>query len=233
MDYNKLLANNKAWVSEQLTTKPDYFLDLSKGQTPSFFMIGCSDSRSSIDVITQSQLGQIFSIRNVANQVSLTDVNSLAAIHLAVNTFEVGHIIVCGHYQCRGIIDTLSGPTSQLVEACISPITHLHFRHKEMLDALSDKDRADKLSEMNVVDQLERLCKTSLLEQAFQRPNYPLLHGWIYNIYTGFIEELPLPLQEWKTLGLIPEDYPIPASSVPTETMISTPPLSQRNPAPL
>ena len=208
--YAKLLGNNKAWATKRLAKDPAYFAELAKAQSPSFFMIGCSDSRASIDVITQSQLGQIFSIRNVANQVSLTDVNSLAAIHLAVNTFEVGHIIVCGHYQCRGIIDTLSGPTSQLVEACISPITHLHFRHKEMLDALSDKDRADKLSEMNVIDQLERLCKTSLLEQAFRRPNYPLLHGWIYNIYKGIIEELPLPLTEWKKLGLIPPDYPIP-----------------------
>lgn len=208
--YQELLSNNKVWAEKHLAKDPDYFVELSKAQSPSFFLISCSDSRASIDAITQSQLGQIFAIRNVANQVSLTDVNSLAAIHLAVNALEVGHIIVCGHYQCRGIIDTLSGPTSQLVEACISPITHLHFRHKEMLDALSDKDRADKLSEMNVVDQLERLCKTSLLEQAFLRPNYPLLHGWIYNIYKGIIEELPLPLKEWKAMGLIPANYPIP-----------------------
>jgi carbonic anhydrase len=211
--YQQLLINNKAWVATRLAVNPDYFINISKGQMPTFFMIGCSDSRAPLGELTQSELGTIFTVRNVANQVSLTDVNSLAAIHLAVNALQVKHIIVCGHYQCRGIIDTLAGPTSELVEACISPITHLYYRHKEMLDTLSDKDRADKLSEMNVVDQLERLCKTSLLQQAFLRPNYPLLHGWIYNIYKGLLEELPLPLKEWRRLGLIPENYPIPEAS--------------------
>ncbi len=198
------------WVKERLKENPLFFSELSKGQTPPFLLIGCSDSRKPLDTITQSEPGELFIHRNIANQVFLTDMNLLSVLEYGIETLKVCHVIVCGHYGCGGIEAALTGNTSGLVENWIMSVKELYLKNKTMLDRLTDFDKKrDWLAELNVIHQVQNLCKTSILHKAFLNGKYPLLHGWIFNIYTGLLHELALPIKKWKAYGLLPRSYPI------------------------
>ncbi len=208
--YYDLLQNNKEWVKETLSDSPDFFEHLSKGQNPPFLLIGCSDSRKPLDTITKAKPGELFIHRNIANQVSLTDINLLSVLEFAVEVLKVRHVVVCGHYGCGGIESAISGTAPGLVSNWIASVRDLYLRNKAALDLLPNpQDRVDRLADMNVIHQVETLCKTSIFHKAFESGVYPLLHGWVFNIYSGYVEELPLPLSDWKRDGLIPSDYPV------------------------
>lgn len=208
IQYDQLLKNNKDWVSEKLSTDPEYFSRLSKGQNPPFLYIGCSDSRLPIDLFTGADPGRIFIHRNVANQVFLNDMNLLSVLEYAVKVLMVEHIIVCGHYQCGGVEAAYKGTSMNIVENWTMNIRDISMEHKRELDAIPDMhERLNRLSELNVVRQLRQLCKTSVLHDAFGSGKYPQLHGWVLDISHGLIHELPLPVDEWKEYGLLPEDY--------------------------
>lgn len=208
IQYEQLLKNNKDWVSEKLSTDPDYFSRLSKGQNPPFLYIGCSDSRLPIDLFTGADPGRIFIHRNVANQVFLNDMNLLSVLEYAVKVLLVEHIIVCGHYQCGGVEAAYKGTSMNIVENWTMNIRDLSMEHKKELDAIPDMhERLNRLSELNVVRQLRQLCKTSVMHDAFGSGKYPRLHGWVLDISHGLIHELPLPVGEWKEYGLLPDDY--------------------------
>lgn len=207
-DYPDLLSNNQKWVAECLAADPAYFRKLEEGQRPPFLYIGCSDSRKPLNTMTQARPGEVFIHRNIANQVSLTDMNLLSVLEFAVETLKVKHVIICGHYRCGGVEAAYRGQATGLVENWVTPIKDLALMHKDELQALPDDDaRLNRLSELNVLAQVRNLCKTSIMHRAFQRGGYPRLHGWIFAIGSGLIHEQRLPLDEWKTLGLLPPDY--------------------------
>ena len=207
-EYKQLLQNNEDWVSDKLSTDPNYFEMLSHGQNPPFLYIGCSDSRLPIDVFTGSKPGQIFIHRNVANQVFLNDMNLLTVLEYAVKTLKVKHIIICGHYGCGGVQAAYTGTTLNMVENWTMNIRDIAMEYKKELDAIPDiNDRLNKLSELNVIRQVRQLCKTSVMHDAFTKNEYPKLHGWVLDISHGLIKELPLPIDEWQEYGLLPIDY--------------------------
>jgi carbonic anhydrase len=208
-DYSDLLRNNHKWAAEKLKTDKSYFEELAKPQKPKFLFIGCSDSRIPLESITESEPGELFVHRNIANQINLTDINLLSIIEYAVEILNIEHIIVLGHYKCGGVKAAVEGLDEEdIVENWVSQISDLYHFHKKELESIGDKAKMyDKLSEMNVISQLKNLLRTPIIQRAFRNNKKLYFHGWIFDIYTGLINDLQLPLDEWKEYDLLPEDY--------------------------
>ena len=208
-DYTDLLRNNRLWAAEKLKTDPGYFDELAKPQKPRFLFIGCSDSRIPLDLITESEPGEIFVHRNIANQVNFTDLNLLSIIEYAVEILNIADIIVLGHYKCGGVKAAVEGlDTEDIVENWVSQISDIYHYHRKELEELGDKAKIyDRLSEMNVVAQLKNLLRTPIIQRAFRNKKKINFHGWIFDINTGLIKDLPLPVQEWKDYDLLPDDF--------------------------
>jgi carbonic anhydrase len=208
-DYLHLLKNNKIWASEKLKTDPEYFEELALPQKPKFLFISCSDSRVPLDLITESEPGELFVHRNIANQVNLTDINLLSIVEYAVEILNIEHIIVLGHYKCGGVKAAVEGLNEEdIVENWVSQISDLYHYHKKELEAIPEKlEMYDRLSEMNVIAQLKNLLRTTIIQRAFRKNKSLFFHGWIFDIYTGLIKDLPLPIEEWKEYDLLPEGY--------------------------
>jgi len=208
-DYFDLLKNNREWASEKLKSDPSYFKELGLPQKPKFLVIGCSDSRVPITSIIESEPGEIFVHSNIANQVNLTDINLLSIIEYSVEILNIEHIIVLGHYKCGGVKAAVEGLNEEdIVENWVSQISDLYHLHRRELELIPDKGKMyDRLSEMNVVVQLKNLLRTPIIQRAFRKKKKLWFHGWIFDIYTGLITDLILPLDEWKEYDLLPEDY--------------------------
>ena len=187
--YEKLLLENKAWASEKISDDPEYFQRLAKLQTPEFLWIGCSDSRVPSNEITGTQPGEIFVHRNVANLVIHTDVNLLSVLDYAVNHLKVRHVIVCGHYGCGGVKAALTNHDFKLVlNMWLRNIKDVYRLHKEELDQIEDEEKkTDRLVELNVIEQVMHLAKTSIIQRASKNDQRPHLHGWVYGLKDGII----------------------------------------------
>jgi carbonic anhydrase len=159
-------------------------------QTPEFLWIGCSDSRVPSNEITGTQPGEIFVHRNVANLVINTDVNLLSVLEYAVNYLKVKHVIVCGHYGCGGIkAATTKTDYKQVLNMWLRNIKDVYRIHRNELDAIADEDkRNDRLVELNVIEQLQNLAKTSIIQRAWKQEMRPDLHGWVYGLKDGIIK---------------------------------------------
>ena len=190
--YEKLLLENKSWAREMLETDADYFSRLANLQAPEFLWIGCSDSRVPADKITGTQPGEIFVHRNIANMVIHTDVNLFSVLDFAVNHLHVNHIIVCGHYGCGGIKAAMTNHDYDYVlNMWLRNIKDVYRLYRDELDAIEDLEaRADRLSELNVKEQVLHLAKTSVIQRAWKYGNKPDLHGWIYGIKDGLIKPI-------------------------------------------
>lgn len=191
--YEKLLLENKAWAAEMKLREPDYFERLATDQRPEFLWIGCSDSRVPADVIVNAEPGVIFAHRNIANQVVATDFNSLSVIQYAVQVLKVQHIIVCGHYNCGGIRAALEKqrPELALVNKWLMHIKDVYRLHSDEIDLLDTQaKRADRLAELNVIEQVRRLSHTSVIQSAWRREQRPMLHGWVYALEDGVLQQL-------------------------------------------
>ncbi|MBD2611258.1 MAG: carbonic anhydrase [Nostoc sp. ZfuVER08] len=196
---NQLFKNNQAWVAEKLALNPNYFEELSSGQTPPFLYIGCSDSRLPLTNFTRTEPGELFVHRNIANQVSLTDMNFLAVLEYAILHLEVKHIIVCGHYDCGGIKAALEWKTIGIIDNWVNPIRELYLQKKAEIDALPTREeRLNYLAEMNVAAQVKNLYQTSIMRQVLYTSKAPMVHGWVLNISTGLIKDLNVSTLEWQ-----------------------------------
>src|SRR5215207_6213329 len=187
--YEVLLSENKQWAADKVAGDPDYFHRLSRLQAPEFLWIGCSDSRVPANEITNTQPGEIFVHRNVANLVVNTDVNLLAVLDYAVTHLKVKHIIVCGHYGCGGIkaADTKID-YKHVLNMWLRNIKDVIRHHREELDALSGDERTDRLVELNVKEQVYNLAKTTIIQRSWKREKRPDLHGWVYGLKDGLIK---------------------------------------------
>ncbi|NQW79056.1 MAG: carbonic anhydrase, partial [Chitinophagaceae bacterium] len=167
--YKKLLDNNKKWVKEQLVLDPQYFENLAKGQTPEYLWIGCSDSRVPANTITGTDPGEMFVHRNIANMVVHTDMNMLSVISYAVQVLKVKHIIVCGHYGCGGILAAIGNKQVGLIDNWLRHIKDVYRYHHKELDAIADEnERAKRFVEVNVMEQVHDLGKTSIVQNAWK-----------------------------------------------------------------
>ena len=189
--YARLIENNKTWVAEQLQLDPSFFENLSKGQTPEYLWIGCSDSRVPAESITGTEPGEMFVHRNIANMVVHSDMNMLSVLSYAVEVLKVKHVIVCGHYGCGGVMAAMKNQQFGLIDNWLRHIKDVYRYHHKELDAIEDETlRARRFVEVNVQEQVHDLGKTSIVQNAWKR-NQPLhLHGWVYDIHDGLINDL-------------------------------------------
>ena len=188
--FEKILKDNKAWAAQMVATDPGYFKRLVEIQNPEVLWIGCSDSRVPADKITATDPGEIFVHRNIANMVVPTDVNLLSVLDFAVNHLSVKHVIVCGHYGCGGIKAAMSNRDYKpVLNMWLRNIKDVYHTHKEELDNIpSEENRTDRLVELNVLEQLNHLAQTSIIQQAWQNDKRPHLHGWVYALKDGLIK---------------------------------------------
>ena len=192
MDFTKLLENNKAWANLRVKEDPEFFHRLEGLQKPEFLWIGCSDSRVPANQITDTQPGEIFVHRNIANVVVHTDVNLSAVLDYAVNILKVKHVIVCGHYGCGGVKAAMTRTDYKpILNKWLRNIKDVYRIYQEELDAIADEDaRADRLVELNVREQVMNLAKMSTIQRAWNNDGRPHLHGWAYGLKNGYINPI-------------------------------------------
>ncbi len=190
--YQKLLLANKNWAAQKLQVDPEYFENLSKTQTPEFLWIGCADSRVPADQVTGTQPGEIFVHRNVANLVVHTDMNMLSVLQYAVEVLKVKHILVVGHYQCGGVKAAMTNKDLGLINKWLRNIKDVYVKHYSELNEITDEAKKfDKLVELNVVEQVYNLAKTTIVQKAWAKgENYPQLHGWVLDLQTGLMKSI-------------------------------------------
>jgi carbonic anhydrase len=189
--YEKLLLENKAWAQEKLADDQEYFHRLADLQTPEFLWIGCSDSRVPANEITGTTPGEIFVHRNVANMVVHTDLNLLTVLDYAVHHLKVKHIIVCGHYGCGGVKASMTKHNFGIINKWLRNIKDVYRIHQQEIDVLSSEQaRVDRMVELNVIEQVMNLAKTSIVQKAWKESHTPHLHGWVYGLNDGLIKPL-------------------------------------------
>lgn len=174
-----------------LSKDPDFFTRLLGLQSPEYLWIGCSDSRVPANEITDTQPGEVFVHRNIANMVVHTDMNMLSVLDYAVNVLHVNHVIVCGHYGCGGVLAAMGNKQFGLIDNWLRHIKDVYDKHRSELDAITDEtQRANRFIELNVIEQVRGLGQTSIIQNSWQNHKRPLIHGWVYDLGTGIIKDL-------------------------------------------
>jgi carbonic anhydrase len=189
--YVKLLLSNQAWVKEKLDLRKDFFERAVSEQKPEFLWIGCCDSRVPPGDITGSEPGELFVHRNIANQVSESDLSVLSVLQYAVEVLKVQHIIVCGHYHCGGIFHAMHHEDSGVIGQWLDQVKAIHRSHAGELNSIADSAlRFDRMVELNVAAQLRNVARIPIVRKAWAEEEGPHLHGWVYDLRTGQLKEL-------------------------------------------
>lgn len=202
--YKQLLENNKKWVSSKLSLDPEYFLKLANGQQPPLLWIGCADSRVPANEIIGAQPGEVFVHRNIANMVVHSDMNMLSVLDYAVNVLQVKHIIVCGHYGCGGVRAAMGSEAYGLIDNWIRHIKDVYRFHNKELDSIADEtERFDRFVELNVIEQVYDLAKTSIVQNAWKNKKELSIHGWVYGVGSGVIKDLGVNIESDELLDQV------------------------------
>lgn len=189
--YKELFDNNKKWVTDTTNANPDFFNNLAKGQRPEYLWIGCSDSRVPANEITGTMPGDIFVHRNIANMVIHTDMSMLSVLDYSVNVLGVKHIIVCGHYGCGGVIAAMGNKQVGLIDNWLRHIKDVYRFHQQELNAIQDiGKRSERFVELNVIEQVRGLTKTSIVQNAWATGKPLQVHGLVYDIKNGILKDL-------------------------------------------
>ena len=187
----QLFAGNRAWASAMTEGDAEFFQRLARQQTPDYLWIGCSDSRVPANQIVGLLPGELFVHRNVANLVAHTDFNCLSVIQYAVDVLKVRDVIVCGHYGCGGVLAALRGDRLGLIDNWLRSIQDLYAAHRDEVDALPSLERRhERLCELNVIEQVSNLSRTTVIQDAWARGQQLVLHGWIYGLHDGLLRDL-------------------------------------------
>jgi carbonic anhydrase len=204
--YNEIFENNRKWVAEKKASQADFFEYLSKGQSPEILYIGCSDSRVSAEELTGMQPGQMFVHRNIANLVPNNDLNSISVVVYAVEHLKVKDIVVCGHYFCGGVKAAMQNKDLGVLNPWLRNIRDVYRLHKEELNKIENEDeRYNRLVELNVQEQCINIAKMGVVQKAYLRNNYPIIHGWVFDVSTGSLIDLKIDFP--KILSAIQEIY--------------------------
>ncbi len=186
-----LKANNRAWAERMVSRDPDFFKRLERQQGPQYLWIGCSDSRVPANEIVDLAPGELFVHRNVANLAPPQDANYLSVLQFAVDVIKVRHVIVVGHYGCGGIAAAVDGQRRGLVDHWLHPIREVAEKHRAELDAIGDiHKRNDRLCELNVMRQVKNVASDVFLQDAWARGQELSVHGWVYSLATGLVNDL-------------------------------------------
>ena len=186
-----LFTSNREWAAEMTRQDPDFFRRLSGQQAPQYLWIGCSDSRVPANQIVGLLPGEMFVHRNVANVVVHTDLNCLSVIQFALEVMRVGHIIVCGHYGCGGVLAALRDDKLGLADNWLRHVQDVRRKHTAQLNALdTELQRHDRLCELNVIEQVVNVSQTTIVRDAWARGQPLAVHGWIYGLQDGLLRDL-------------------------------------------
>lgn len=192
MNIETIFQNNEKWVTEKLATDEKYFSNLSKGQTPEFLYIGCSDSRVTAEDLMGIKPGEAFVHRNIANLVNNIDLNVMSVINYAVRHLKVNHIVVCGHYNCGGVKAAMQAVDMGILNPWLRNIRDVYRLHRVELNAIEDTEaRYERLVELNVEEQCMNLIKTAAVQEAY-RDRGVTVHGWVFDIHTGKLIDLKI-----------------------------------------
>ena len=185
-----LFQNNQNWAASIIKEDPEFFKRLSKIQAPELLWIGCSDSRVSANEIIDLAPGEVFVHRNIANVVVHTDLNCLSVIQFAVEVLKIKHIIVCGHYGCGGIKAALEDHDHGLIDNWLGHIKDVGRLNQQELNNLGGSEKLNRLCELNVIEQVNNVCNTTIVKNAWKNEMQLSVHGWIYNIENGILYDL-------------------------------------------
>jgi carbonic anhydrase len=185
-----LFESNKIWAERIRDQDPDFFSKLSQQQFPSYLWIGCSDSRVPANQIVGLLPGELFVHRNIANVVVHTDLNCLSVMQFAVDILKVRHIIVTGHYGCSGVQAALRGDRLGLSDNWLRHVADVSQKHQKFLKSMTGSAAADRLCELNVVEQVSNVCQTTIAREAWERGQELSVHGWIYGLEHGLLTDL-------------------------------------------
>jgi carbonic anhydrase len=190
-DLHRLLDQNRAWAEGIKASDPEFFQTLAKQQTPRFLWIGCADSRVPSTQLAGMKPGEMFVHRNVANLVVHTDFNCLSVMQYAVDVLKVEHIIVCGHHGCGGVKAAMDNQSFGLIDNWLRHVQDVIHEHEETLAKIDDQDeRFDRLCELNVIEQVRNVARTTIVQSAWQRGQELGVHGWIYGLQDGLLRDL-------------------------------------------
>lgn len=202
--YQELLQGNRDWVKKELEGDPKYFEKLAAGQEPDVLWIGCSDSRVPANEVTNTRPGQVFVHRNIANVCVHSDMNMLSVLDYAVNVLKVKHVIVSGHYGCGGIAAALSNNQYGLIDNWLRHIKDVYRLHSHELDRITDEGiKLDRLVELNVIEQVYNLCKTTIVQNAWREREDLEIHGWVIDLKSGLVKDLQVSAKSSENLGKV------------------------------
>jgi len=188
---DKLLDNNRAWAADRVKRDPTFFTRLAKQQAPEFLWIGCADSRVPANQLAGLMPGEMFVHRNVANVVDHTDFNCLSVMQYAVDVLKVEHIIVCGHHGCGGVKAAMDNLQLGLIDNWLRHVQDVIHEHEQLLAQVDDEnERFDRLCELNVIEQVRNVGRTTIVQSAWQRGQELVVHGWIYGLQDGLLRDL-------------------------------------------
>jgi carbonic anhydrase len=201
-----LFANNRAWAASIREQDPDFFLKLSRQQSPDYLWIGCSDSRVPANQIVGLMPGELFVHRNVANLVVETDLNCLSVMQFAVDFLRVRHIIVVGHYGCGGVQAAWRERPLGLIDGWLGHLQDVRHKHDAFLETSADEAEAcHRLCELNVIEQVVNVCRTRIVSDAWARSQELAVHGWVYGIEDGLAKDLRVTVQNPGELNAVYE----------------------------
>ncbi len=200
---SQLFENNRAWSERIRRSDPEFFATLSRQQRPKYLWIGCADSRVPANEIVGLLPGELFVHRNIANVVVHSDLNCLSVTQFAVDVLQVEHIIVCGHYGCSGVSAALHNQRVGLADNWLHHVQDVHSKHEARVDTIPDAtQRVDHLCELNVIEQVANVCRTTVVRDAWSRGQALAVHGWVYGLKDGVVRDLG-------TTAANPEDVPV------------------------
>ncbi|HJP93725.1 MAG TPA: carbonate dehydratase [Pyrinomonadaceae bacterium] len=190
-DLKRLLDQNRAWAESIKASDPEFFPKLAKQQSPKFLWIGCADSRVPATQLVGMVPGEMFVHRNVANLVVHTDFNCLSVMQYAVDVLKVEDIIICGHHGCGGVKAAMDNAQLGLIDNWLRHVQDVLHEHEDVLSRISDEDkRLDRLCELNVIEQVLNVGRTTIIQGAWQRRQELTVHGWIYGLENGLLRDL-------------------------------------------
>lgn len=198
----QLFENNLQWSESVTKENPSFFKELAKFQNPHFLWIGCSDSRVPAEKLIKAAPGDLFVHRNVANLVIHTDLNCLSVIQYAVDVLKVEHIIICGHYGCGGIEAAIDNTEQGLINNWLLHVRDILFKHSSILGELAPQERANRLCELNIIEQVYNLGHSTIIQSAWRRSQNVIIHGWIYGINNGRLNDLDVTANSREQLEL-------------------------------
>jgi carbonic anhydrase len=199
---DQLFENNRSWAAEIRSRDANFFKKLAEQQSPEYLWIGCADSRVPANELLGLLPGELFVHRNIANLVVHSDLNCLSVLQFAVDVLKVKHVIVCGHYGCGGVHAALTGRRVGLADNWLRHVQDVHQKHEKYLgEVLPEKERVDRLCELNVIEQVVNVCQTTIIQDAWERGQSVEVHGWVYGIQDGLLNELGMSINSQHMLA--------------------------------